>query len=701
MGIDYTDIFEKLACRHDDIARMETAMLIAVIDLVGEGEIVNNEIKPNHQLQSAYTKVCHRYHISSENAYLPFWYLARESFWHIVPFRNGEDILDLIRDKNQQPSKSKLESCVNYVELDDDLFFLMTLSSGRTSLRESLLKFCFNLNDDEVIAYAADNAKPSSPIDTKKLYESLKNTSNGNNETTTKVVASEGYRDLPLNLKIALNISFFTFLKKNPYAQESIISEMPDIDSLYEHIVNASSFLSKATSAYASTYISLLKDLKIALMSEDNASTLIDRITEEIAKLEDTNSKHQIPEDDFSYTDEGSTSEVKITSYETNDLQSANSEELTSTPDYQEDDSQEEPKELDFFVEQIGGKCTIVNKENKKIYSSTGRVVIIKGEPYRVYRTYSYLTINKLNREGENFYTGERIINVKSESELYQALDGYDNIQEINGIRRDYSGQYLLKLQNTWYDSVGGIDSVEQPIEQPSESAKPSDVVSNDTEEGATSDDYLTEDEVQEILKSYKPKGKLGLIREFAHSPYDFLWMMAIVDKMDAAVPPRSIQIDDLAMVMIANAWEASQIYPETIERQPALKKCIEFFISESEQSMAEPLDWNSPKELVYSEIKDYPMGDDIEGIVDKLVSEAPYRVDNTWIQTHDMMDLIEKSKEFYGRCLYGIHLKKYDSFIQMNEPWIWNLRKEHDYLILYFRDLYRKALTENDNSLL
>lgn len=94
-------------------------------------------------------------------------------------------------------------------------------------------------------------------------------------------------------------------------------------------------------------------------------------------------------------------------------------------------------------------------------------------------------------------------------------------------------------------------------------------------------------------------------------------------------------------------------------------------------------------------------MGDDIEGIVDKLVSEAPYRVDNTWIQTHDMMDLIEKSKEFYGRCLYGIHLKKYDSFIQMNEPWIWNLRKEHDYLILYFRDLYRKALTENDNSLL
>ena len=168
---------------------------------------------------------------------------------------------------------------------------------------------------------------------------------------------------------------------------------------------------------------------------------------------------------------------------------------------------------------------------------------------------------------------------------------------------------------------------------------------------------------------------------------------MSIVDYMGEDNPQSSISMDELAIQMIANAWETNSIYPGTIDKLLDVKKCIKFYISESKSYMDKPLDWNSSKELILSEIMDYPFGDDVEDVMDKLVAEAPYRVDNIWIKTDNMMDLVELSKEFYGRCLYGIHLRKHDSFIQINPGWIWNLHREHDQLIRYYRALYNKSL--------
>lgn len=54
-----------------------------------------------------------------------------------------------------------------------------------------------------------------------------------------------------------------------------------------------------------------------------------------------------------------------------------------------------------------------------------------------------------------------------------------------------------------------------------------------------------------------------------------------------------------------------------------------------------------------------------------------------------------ELSKVFYDKCLYSVHLRKHDSFIQMNPGWIWNLHNEHDLMLRYFRELYKNMLSD------
>ena len=69
------------------------------------------------------------------DAYLPFWYLQSNEFWHVVPKRGQEEILSLMRDVDVKPSETKLYDSVKYAELDDDLYFMMTIPSGRSSLK--------------------------------------------------------------------------------------------------------------------------------------------------------------------------------------------------------------------------------------------------------------------------------------------------------------------------------------------------------------------------------------------------------------------------------------------------------------------------------------------------------------------------------------------------------------------------------------
>jgi len=164
--MDYTEAFKNLRTNNKYGRRSphKAVLMLTVIELYEQNVLSDNEIYYNDTLKSMFLKVWNRV-LPSEplfhpEAYLPFWYLQSDSFWHIVPVRGKEDILSLMRDTNIKPSEAKLNDSVRCAELDEDLYFLMTIASGRSSLKRALLETYTQLSKSQIdkMAKSADNS---------------------------------------------------------------------------------------------------------------------------------------------------------------------------------------------------------------------------------------------------------------------------------------------------------------------------------------------------------------------------------------------------------------------------------------------------------------------------------------------------------------------------------------------------------------
>ena len=97
---------------------------------------------------------------------------------------------------------------------------------------------------------------------------------------------------------------------------------------------------------------------------------------------------------------------------------------------------------------------------------------------------------------------------------------------------------------------------------------------------------------------------------------------MAIVDLVNVNQHAYVFDFDEIACMMIAEAWRLLDKYPHLKMNNESLVECIEFLINESEENMEQKLGWTTPSFEVYSSIKDYPMSDIFEDLVDELVEE-------------------------------------------------------------------------------
>ena len=107
--------------------------------------------------------------------------------------------------------------------------------------------------------------------------------------------------------------------------------------------------------------------------------------------------------------------------------------------------------------------------------------------------------------------------------------------------------------------------------------------------------------------------------------------------------------------------------HPELRVHERMLSDCIEFLIDESKEYMDEELTWSSFKDDVFNAIKDYPMAGILEDTMDELVETAPYNILKAWIQYDNNQELIIQSNVYKNACLYVIHSKKVDSYIEVN----------------------------------
>lgn len=279
----------------------KAVLMLTVIELFEKNILMDNEVRYDETLKAAFLKmwnmVLPNESLFHPDAYLPFWYLQSDNFWHIVPIRGKEDILSLMRDTNIKPSEAKLIDSVKYAELDEDLYFLMTLPSGRSSLKRALLETYSTLSNKQIerLAESQDNAIDNS-VTALSEYEKIlsKNTVEKKLES---IRVDDGlinqFQCLNEDVQLTLNIVYFTFLKKHRNEREMFKEVCPTVYDLLDKIVNHPIKQGEIAPSFAFVYDNFLSDLKVALLSEDGSIELVDKIGEAIEILRGNSSQNQ------------------------------------------------------------------------------------------------------------------------------------------------------------------------------------------------------------------------------------------------------------------------------------------------------------------------------------------------------------------------------------------------------------------------
>lgn len=293
--MDYIEAFKHLRTnnKYGRKSPHKAVLMLTVITMYEEGILSDNEIFYNETLTGMFQKVWERVlpdePLFHPDAYLPFWYLQSDSFWHIVPKRGKEDVLSLMRDSNVKPSESKLNDSVRCAELDDDLYFLMTIASGRSSLKRALLESYTSLSEEQIdkMSESSDNIVDHSlsAMDEYEQILSSKNNDEINFENESSTELEKQFKELSDGLQIALSYEYFAFLKNHRSERDMFREVCPNVYTLYDSLINNPLHQSEVSQSFAFVYDNFLCDLKISLMSENGSMDLIDKIETAIDTL--------------------------------------------------------------------------------------------------------------------------------------------------------------------------------------------------------------------------------------------------------------------------------------------------------------------------------------------------------------------------------------------------------------------------------
>ena len=305
----------------------KAVLMLTVIELYEKNILMSNEIRYDETLKSTFLKIWNlvlpNEPLFHPEAYLPFWYLQSDNFWHIVPIRGKEDILSLMRDTNIKPSEAKLIDSVKYAELDEDLYFLMTLPSGRSSLKRALLETYSTLSNKQIerLAESQDNTIDYS-VTALSEYEKILSKNTEEKKMESARVDDElisQFQCLNEDVQLALNIVYFTFLKKHRNEREMFKEVCPTVYDLLDKIVNHPVKQGEIAPSFAFVYDNFLSDLKVALLSEDGTVELVEKIGEAIEILRGNNSKEHEESQPIStirYTEEDAPAETVDSSFD-------------------------------------------------------------------------------------------------------------------------------------------------------------------------------------------------------------------------------------------------------------------------------------------------------------------------------------------------------------------------------------------------
>ena len=115
-------------------------LLLALVELIEQGQIRENVILPSPSLFETFMKYWSIVTDRRPNLALPFFHLKSEGFWHHHPNAGYETAL---RVTTQIKTVSRLREIVAYASFDEELFLLLTNTHDREVIRQTLIDTYF------------------------------------------------------------------------------------------------------------------------------------------------------------------------------------------------------------------------------------------------------------------------------------------------------------------------------------------------------------------------------------------------------------------------------------------------------------------------------------------------------------------------------------------------------------------------------
>ena len=122
--------------RAHGVAPHKPLLLLAVIELIEQGQIQENKIYFSPDLVETVMKYWVKVTDRRLNIALPFFHLKSDGFWHLHPNPGYERALEGAR---QIRNISGIQEVIAYASLDDDLFALLTDVGNREIIRQTLI----------------------------------------------------------------------------------------------------------------------------------------------------------------------------------------------------------------------------------------------------------------------------------------------------------------------------------------------------------------------------------------------------------------------------------------------------------------------------------------------------------------------------------------------------------------------------------
>ena len=151
---NYVQRMERLRVdRAHGVAPHKPLLLLAVIELIEQGQIHENRIHLSPDLAETFIRYWSTVTNRRPNIALPFFHLRGDGFWHLHPNPGYETALNVA---SRIRGISRLREVIAYASLDDDLFALLTNPLHREVIRQTLIQTYLSDFDQEIGSLIAE-----------------------------------------------------------------------------------------------------------------------------------------------------------------------------------------------------------------------------------------------------------------------------------------------------------------------------------------------------------------------------------------------------------------------------------------------------------------------------------------------------------------------------------------------------------------